>query len=298
MDTREKIIAITGASSGIGLATATGLAARGAAVVMISRDAERGKAALSTVSRAATGQSPRLLIADLSSQSSVRRLASDLHDVFPRIDVLINDAGAAFARRELTVDRIERTLAVNYLAPFLLTNLLLDLIRKSPEGRIVNVTVGFPGALGAKFLGNLQGERKYSQISAYRHTKLALIIFTYELARRLSGTGITVNCFHPGAIATKFGEKAGGGMYVLSKVVAPFSKPPDVGARMPIYLASSSDVAGVTGAYFERRVLGFAGNYKQKRTERVTYDRSVAEKLWRISEQLTKEVAEIWALAG
>lgn len=292
MDTTERIIGITGANSGIGLATATGLAAQGAAIVMICRDAERGKAALSTVSRAATGQSPRLFIADLTSQSSVRRLAADLHDALPRIDVLINNAAAAFVSRELTVDGIERTLAVNYLAPFLLTNLLLDLIRKSPEGRIVNVTVAFPGplALGAKFLGNLQGERKYGQVSAYRHTKLALTIFTYELARRLSGTGITVNCLFPGAIATKFGEKVGGGMYVLSKVIAPFSKPPDVGARTPIYLASSSDVAGVTGAYFV--------NYKQKRTERVSYDRSVAEKLWRISEQLTKEVADIRAVAG
>ena len=223
---------------------------------------------------------PRLFIADLSSQASIRELSTSLHDQLPRIDVLINNVGAAFAKREYTVDGIERTFAINHLAPFLLTNLILDLIHQAPEGRIVNLTAGIPGFLIADdFLENLQGEKTYSQFSAYRLSKVGNMLFTYELARRLHGTGITVNCVHPGPVATQFTQKAGGFLSVMSRILRPIMKSPEAGARTPIYLATAPEVARITGGYFV--------NCKQKRTAGITHDRAIAAKHWEISEGLT-----------
>jgi NAD(P)-dependent dehydrogenase (short-subunit alcohol dehydrogenase family) len=279
MTTEGKIVVITGANAGIGLATAVGLAKQGASVAMVCRKADRGDAAMRTVASVATGSAPRVFLAELSSQLAVRRLSEALHSELPRIDVLINNAAAGFARKEFSVDGIEKTLAVNHLAPFLLTNLVLDLTRKFPAGRIVNVTAGIPGSPPADFLGNLQGEKKYSVFNAYRLSKIGNILFTYELARRLAGTGITVNCLHPGPVETQFGQKAGGLLALLSRIFHPIMKSPEVGARTPIYLATSPEVANVTGGYF--------ANCKPKKTARVTYDREIARKHWEISEKLT-----------
>jgi NAD(P)-dependent dehydrogenase (short-subunit alcohol dehydrogenase family) len=278
MRTGEKIIVVTGANAGIGFATACGLARQGASLVLVCRDPSRGKAALAAVGNVAVSP-PRLFIADFALQSSVRELSRKLHEQLPRIDVLINNAGAAFARRELTADGIEKTFAINHLAPFLLTNLVLDLIRQSSAGRIVNVTAGIPVSRSS-FLENLEGEKHYSQFNAYRSSKVGNILFTYELASRLQGTGITVNCVHPGPVRTEFTRKAGGTLSLLSKIFRPIMRSPEVGARTVIYLAVDPEVAAVTGGYFV--------NCRQKKSASITYDRTVAEEHWRISEELTR----------
>ena len=246
--------------------------------MLICRDPDKGKAALAAVGSIAVS-APSLFIADFALQSSIRDLSRKLHEHLPRIDVLMNNAGAAFARRELTADGIERTFAVNHLAPFLLTHLVLDLIRAAPRGRIVNLTAGIPVSRSS-FLDNLQGEKHYSQFSAYRSSKIGNILFTYELARHLRGTGITVNCVHPGPIRSEFAQKAGGALRQLAKILRPIMRSPEVGARTPVYLAIDPEAAAVTGGYFV--------NCKQKKSARMTYDRAIAEKHWRISEELTQ----------
>jgi NAD(P)-dependent dehydrogenase (short-subunit alcohol dehydrogenase family) len=277
MTSRNRTVVITGANAGIGFATAIGLAKQGATIVLICRSAERGRAAVkAVVGRGASGA--KLVIADLSSQAAIRELSASLHEQLPRIDVLINNVGAAFAHRELTVDGLEKTFALNHLAPFLLTHLVLDLIQKSSQGRIVNLTAGMPASRHG-FLDNLQGERSYGQFAAYRSSKIGNILFTYELARRLEGTGITVNCVHPGPVKTEFTRKAGGFLGTISKFLRPIMKSPDAGARGPIYLATSPEVACVTGAYFV--------SCKQKRSAAMTYDRELAVKHWEISRRLT-----------
>src|SRR5262249_27811360 len=278
MKTGEKIIVVTGANAGIGFASACGLARQGARLFLVGRDPDRGKAALAAVGNVA-GSPHRLFIADFALQSSIRELSRKVHEQLPRIDVLINNAGAAFARRELTAERIEKTFAINHLAPFLLTNLVLDLIRQSSAGRIVNVTAGIPISRSS-YLDNLQGEKHSSQFNAYRSSKVGNILFAYELARRLQGTGITVNCVHPGPVRTEFTRKAGGALALMSKIFRPIMRSPEVGARTLIYLAVDPEVAAVTGGYFV--------NCRQKKSARITYDRTIAEKHWRISEELTR----------
>ncbi len=275
---RSRVVVITGANTGIGFATALDLAKQGAQMCLVCRDAERGRAAQNAIGEVAASP-PLLFLADLSVQHGVRELAAALHQRLPRIDVLINNAGAAFATREVTADGIERTFATNHLAPFLLTNLVLDLIRKSPgEARIVNLTAGIP-VRRASFLENLQGEKHYSQFSAYRSSKVSNILFTYELARRLHGTNITVNCVHPGPVRTDFTRKAGGTLQRLSKILRLIMKSPEAGARTPVYLAVSPEVSGVTGRYFVNRMA--------RRSAGITYDRAIAARLWEISERLT-----------
>lgn len=277
MTTQSKIVAITGANAGIGFATAMGLAKLGATVVLICRSEERGQAALKAVGEVGAA-TPRLFIADLSSQASIRELSASLHRQLPRIDALINNVGAAFATKEFSVDGIEKTFALNHLAPFLLTNLVLDLIRLSSRGRIVNLTAGIPASRKG-FLENLQAEKSYGQFAAYRSSKIGNTLFTYELARRLEGTGITVNCVDPGPVQTEFPQKAGGFLARMSKILRFIMKSPEAGARGPIYLATSPEVAEVTGGYFV--------NCKQKRSAAITYDRTIAAQHWEISEQLT-----------
>jgi NAD(P)-dependent dehydrogenase (short-subunit alcohol dehydrogenase family) len=277
MKAQGKVIVITGANAGIGFATATGLAKEGAQIVMVCRDAGRGRVAMEAMASVASTP-PLLFIADLSSLDSVRELSAALHQQLSKIDVLINNAGAAFAKRELTVDGIEKTFATNHLGPFLLTNLILDLICKSAAGRVVNLTAGIPVSRSS-FLENLQGEKHYGQFSAYRSSKVGNILFTYELARRLKGTNVTVNCVHPGPIRTDFTRKAGGTLSILSKILRPIMRTPEAGARTPIYLAIDLEVGSVTGGYFV--------NCKQRKSAGITYDRAIAEEHWRISEQLT-----------
>jgi NAD(P)-dependent dehydrogenase (short-subunit alcohol dehydrogenase family) len=277
MKAQGRVVVITGANAGIGFATALGLARQGAKICMVCRNADRGHVAMIAVAEIASTP-PSLFIADLSSQGSIRELVASLHQQLPRIDVLINNAGAAFARRGFTIDGIEKTFAINHLAPFLLTNSVLDLLCRSSEGRIVNLTAGIP-VRRSSFLDNLQGEQHYSQFGAYRTSKVSNILFTYELARRLQGTGITVNCAHPGPVRTEFTKKAGGFLLRMSKILRPIMRSPEVGARTPIYLAIDPEVATVTGGYFV--------NCKHRKSTGMTYDRVIAEKLWEISERLT-----------
>ena len=280
MSVHDKIILITGANSGVGFSTARQLAARGAGVVMVCRDPVRGVSARDEIAKIATGPAPLLYIADLSSQDSIRQLACKLERDLSRIDVLINNAGAIFARRETTIDGIEKTFATNHLAPFLLTHLLLDLVKAAPAGRIL--TVSSESHNSKLDFGNLQGENRYNFFNAYNRSKLCNILFTYELARRLKGTNITANCLSPGPTATTFGNNLKGlpRLFPLLMKRIPFLfSSPEKGAFASVYLASSSELEGVTGKFF----LGS----RARKTRRITYDERVAMKLWAICEKLT-----------
>src|SRR5215210_5786673 len=200
----EKICLITGASSGIGKATAMGLANMGASVVMVGRDRGRGEAAMAEIKEKSPNASVDLMLADVSSQQEIRRIADEFKDAHPRLDVLINNAGVFSSKRITSADGIEMTFAVNHLAYFLLTNLLLDVLKDSAPSRIVNVASGEQRNATIDF-DELQGEKGYKGAKAYSQSKLANVLFTYELARRLEGTGITANCLHPGVVGTNLG---------------------------------------------------------------------------------------------
>ena len=274
-----KQVLITGASSGIGLAMAIAFAKLGASVVMVSRDRERAARAQREISQVATGAPPAVLLADLASQADVRRLAVDVRASTPQLDVLINNAGAAFRQRQRSVDGIEKTLATNHLGPFLLTTLLLDLIRAAPGGRIVNVTSGSHS--GAIDFENLELDRGYQTLRAYGLSKACNIIFTYELARRLEGTRVTSNCFDPGPTESNFGGTAGGLIGVVQRALGVFGvlRSADASAEAGVYLGSSPEAATITGTYFAR-------NGKPAQSRPVTYDREVAKRLWAVSEAL------------
>src|SRR5918994_3092242 len=204
----EKVCLITGATSGIGKATAMGLANMGASVVMVGRDRGRGEAALAEIRDKSANASVNLMLADLSSQEEIRRLAHEFKEAYPRLDVLINDAGLFRSERITTADGLEMTFAVNHLAYFLLTKLLLEVLKASVPSRIVNVSSG-DHSNGTIDFDDLQGEKGYKGPKAYSQSKLATVLFTYELARRLEGTGITANCLHPGGripVRTNFGS--------------------------------------------------------------------------------------------
>ncbi len=278
---RDKIVVITGASGGLGLETARQLAEQGAQIILVCRDPVRGATAQREVARAATGKTPILCLADVSSQASVRALAQDLSESNPHIDVLINNAGGIFDRRGLTVDGIEKTLATNYLAPFLLTHLLLPRLEATPAGRIVNVVSALHG-VSADVLDNLQGEVKYNFMLAYKVSKFALIAFTYELARRLQGTGVSVNCVEPGPTRTGFGDGLTGlsRLFPLIMKRLPLFRPVAVGARTVVHVASSSLLEGVTGTYFVK--------CKPAPAKPITRDVQIRAALWDRSVKLTR----------
>jgi NAD(P)-dependent dehydrogenase (short-subunit alcohol dehydrogenase family) len=271
-------VLITGANSGVGFAAAHELARSGIEIVMVCRDPVRGERALAALTAVATGPAPALLLADLSSQRAVRAVAAQVRERYERIDVLLNNAGGVFERRELSADGIEKTLATNHLAPFLLTHLLLDLLLVAPAGRVIAVA---SEAYSRKLdFENLQGERSYSFLSAYNRSKLANILFTYELARRLDGTGVTANAVSPGPARTRFGDNMGGLSGVFPKVMKrlPFFAAPEKAALGPVYLASSPELAEVSGRFYLR--------CKEVKTKSITHDTGVAERLWHISEEL------------
>jgi retinol dehydrogenase-14 len=273
-----KTVLITGGTSGIGKATAVAMAAMGADVVVTGRDPERGGLAVEEIRAESTGGSVELMLADLAVQAEVRRLAEEFRERHDRLDVLVNNAGLVQSERTETPDGIETTLAVNHLAPFLLTNLLLDLLKKSAPSRIVTVS-SEAQRWGTMDFEDLQSRRNYKGMLVYGMTKLANIMFTCELAERLKGTGVTSTCVHPGAVNTRFGTSDRGPMTLLFRLSKPFMRTPEQGADTLIYLASSWEVEGISGKYYSDR--------KWIEPQEIALDPDARRKLWEASEELT-----------
>ena len=228
----EKVCLITGATSGIGKATAMGLADMGASVVMVGRDRGRGEAALAEIKEKSANASVDLMLADLSSQEEIRRLADEFKEAYPRLDVLVNNAGVIRSRRTTTADRLQTTFAVNHLAYFLLTNLLLGVLKASAPSRIVNVA-SEEQRNGTIDFDDLQGKKQYKTGKAYGQSKLANVLFTYELARRLEGTGVSANCLHPGVVWTNWGAGFLGFRVRGEGIRAPHGNPREGSGRPP-----------------------------------------------------------------
>jgi NAD(P)-dependent dehydrogenase (short-subunit alcohol dehydrogenase family) len=272
-----KTVLVTGGTGGIGLATATGLAHLGASVGIVGRDSSRAAAAADRI-RAAGGGEVQVFTGDLSSQREVRAVAEQVLTAYPRLDVLVNNVGGYWATRHTTEDGLERTFAVNHLAPFLLTNLLLDRLTASAPARVVTVSSGAQ-AMGRLDFDDLQGARSYRGQRAYNQSKLANVMFTYELARRLEGTGVTANVLHPGVVRTSFGqEDSGRWMRLMLPLVRPFMKTPEQGAKTSIHCASSPELDGVSGTYF--------ADCRPKASSRASYDVDAAARLWQVSAEL------------
>jgi retinol dehydrogenase 14 len=271
-------VLITGGTGGIGKTTAIGVARLGARVGITGRDRARAEAAAADIRAASGNPSIDAYAADLSAQAEVRRLAREMLDTYPRLDVLVNNVGGFWAHRHITADGLEHTFALNHLAPFLLTNLLWDRLVASAPARVVTVSSGAQ-AMGRIDFDDLQGERRWSGQRAYNQSKLANVMFTYELARRLDGSGVTATVLHPGVVRTAFGAEDPARWHRLFlPLVRPFLKSPARGAATPIYLASSPEVAGVTGRYFANR--------KPKTSNKVSYDMGAQARLWRVSADL------------
>jgi NAD(P)-dependent dehydrogenase (short-subunit alcohol dehydrogenase family) len=249
---RGKVCVITGATSGIGLVAAERLAAMGARLVLVGRDKTRGEAAIARIKRSTPGAEIRIHYADLSRVVEMNRLASEIAAIEPRIDVLVNNAGAMFAQRGVTEDGLERTFAVNHIAYFVVANRLKERLVAAAPARIVNTASDAHRGNTLDF-DDLQSARRYRGLTAYGRSKLANILFTRELARRLSGTGVTVNCLHPGFVATRIADN-NGGVFRLGVGIAKslFALSPEKGAQTIVYLASSPEVAGTTGGYFAK----------------------------------------------
>jgi NAD(P)-dependent dehydrogenase (short-subunit alcohol dehydrogenase family) len=269
-----RIALVTGATGGIGKATALGLAVRGAHLAITGRDPGRAHAAAREI-HAAGGGPVDVFVADLSSQSEVRRLAAEVLQRLPRLDVLVNNVGGYWNTRRVTADGFERTFALNHLAPFLLTNLLLDRLQDSAPARVVTVS-SHAHTGGRMNFDDLQGERFYSGARAYNQSKLANVLFTYELARRLRGTPVTSNALHPGMVDTSFGaDDPGGTQRLLVPFIRPFMKSPARGAATSIHVASAPELEQVTGRYFV--------NSAPKKSSARSYDQVVAARLWQVS---------------
>ena len=270
-----QVVLVTGGTGGIGKATAIGLAALGARVGITGRDPARTERVAAEIRTASGNPAVDPFAADMSSQAEVRRLAVAVLDAYPRLDVLVNNVGGFWAHRHQTVDGLEHTFAVNHLAPFLLTNLLLDRLKASAPARVVTVS-SHVQAEGRIDFDDLQGARDYSGQAAYSQSKLANVMFTNELARRLEGTGVTATCLHPGFVRTDFGAEDQAWFFsIISHAVRPFLKTPAQGARSSIYLASSPDMQGVTAQFFV--------NSKPKTANKVAYDADMTRRLWDVS---------------
>jgi|SRR4051812_21822242 len=272
-----RVCLVTGANRGIGRASAEALVELGAKVLLVCRRRPDGDEVSRALARPGA-EPPEVVTADLSSQASIREAAAQIQERHPELHVLINNAGIFTHGRELTVDGLERQFAVNHLAYFLLTNLLLDRLKAGAPSRIISVSSAAHGGAALDF-DDLQGERGYDGNRAYSRSKLANILFTYELARRLQGTRVTANCLHPGVIATKLladymGVPAAGGA-----LASTFGAKPEKGAETIVYLASSPDVEGVSGKYYV--------NQRPAASSRESHDEAAARRLWEASEHLT-----------
>jgi NAD(P)-dependent dehydrogenase (short-subunit alcohol dehydrogenase family) len=275
-----KTVLLTGSTGGIGRATALGLARLGANVAITGRDRSRADQAGREI-RIATGVRVDVFFADLSSLADVRRLADEATERLPRIDVLVNNVGGYWNTRHVTVDGLERTFAINHLAPFLLTDLLLPRLRGSADGRVVTVA-SHAHAQGRIDFDDLQGERSYSGARAYNQSKLANLLFTFELARRLGRGTVTANAVHPGVVRTAFGaEDPGRTQRALVPLLRPFMKDPRRGAATSIHVAASARVRGVTGGYFTNSRPGTSSQRSR--------DPETAARLWDVTASLLSD---------
>jgi NAD(P)-dependent dehydrogenase (short-subunit alcohol dehydrogenase family) len=250
---RDKVCVVTGATSGIGEEIALGLLRQGARVTAVGRSRERGEAALARLRRESGNPNVELCLADLSSQEQVRGLAARLLEQLPRIHVLVNNAGIVNLRRELTCDGLEATFAVNHLAYYQLTMLLLERLRACAPARIVNVASDAHKFSGGLDFSDLQNERRYRSMKVYGQSKAANILFTRELGKRLEGTGVTINCMHPGGVATRLAQQNGRFAKLITRAISIFMRTPAQGADTAVWLATAPELAGVTGRYFYSR---------------------------------------------
>jgi len=271
-ETKGKICIVTGSNSGIGKETALALAKMSAAVVMVVRSRERGEKARAEIVKETGNDATRVMICDVSSMDSIRKFAKEFKNAYHRLDVLVNNAGAFFSKRQTTVDGFEQTLAVNYLGPFLLTHELLPLLKSSAPSRIVNVGSGLASS-GKIALDDLQYEKNYSGMKAYANSKLILTMYTYELARRLEGSGVAANVLEPGFVATNVGKSSGS---LLTSLVYTMARPMQInakkGAETSVYLASAPELESVTGKCFAK--------LQETITSQLSYDQQVQGRLW------------------
>jgi NAD(P)-dependent dehydrogenase (short-subunit alcohol dehydrogenase family) len=276
-----KVCLVTGCSAGIGKVTARELATMGATVVMVCRNRAKGEAAQAEIKEASGNDQVALIVADLSELSQVRRVANEFKKSYTQLHVLINNAGGIHSEHKVTSDGLEYTFATNYLAPFLLTHLLLDVLKASAPARIVNVSSA--GHTQGKIdFADLQGSQRYSFTKAYGQSKLAQIYFTYELASQLEGTGVTVNALHPGMVASNFNDGMKGMAHVIGGVIYFLAGiTVEKGAQTTLYLAASPDVEGVSGKYFS--------DCKEVSSSRLSYDVTVRQRLWNVSEELIRQ---------
>lgn len=272
-----KTVVITGATSGIGTETARALADMGARVVMINRNPQKAEAVAEELRRTATGEI-ELVHGDMSSLQSIRDAAAEVLDRFPKIDVLISNAGLFRARRHETTDGLEEVFAVNHLAPFLLTNLLLERLRASAPSRIV-IVASEAHRGGVLDFDNLLLQRRFNAWTAYSRSKLSNIMFTYALARRVEGSGVTANCLHPGFVATRLGSGNKIPIRPVYILLKPFTISPKKGAETTVFLSSSPDVQGINGKYWDRK--------QESRSSRVSLEEEPQELLWKMSAELT-----------
>jgi NAD(P)-dependent dehydrogenase (short-subunit alcohol dehydrogenase family) len=273
-----KTVLVTGATSGLGEIAARELAAQGARVVLVGRSAPKCEATAAMIRQATGNPNVEYLVADLSSQADVRRLAVEVEARCPRLDVLVNNAGAMISPRQESVDGIEMTWALNHLGYFLLTNLLLDRLKASAPSRVVSVASDAHRMAWGIDFDDVEGIKSYSPFRAYSQSKLANILFTRELASRLEGSGVTANCLHPGFVATNFTAGKGFTFRLFQLMARVFAISPEKGARTTIYLASSPEVEGVTGGYFAR--------CRPARPSAAARDGEAARRLWDLSERM------------
>lgn len=279
----SKVCMVTGATSGMGEVTARKLAELGATVIIVGRSRERGAETLRRIVAATGNASVELMLADLSSQAQIRQLAQQFKSRYQHLHVLVNNAGAWITTRQESIDGIEMTFALNHLGYFLLTNLLLDTLKASAPARIINVA-SYGHARGKINFDDLQGRQGFNGMQAYRQSKLANVLFTYELARRLAGTGITVNAVNPGLVATRFGLNNFG--FIPTRIInlvlrlyGWLGTSAEQGAQTTIYLASSANEEGITGKYFEKQTA--------VPSSEDSYDPATARRLWQVSEAMT-----------